>query len=272
MNISKMITPYKKTTMNNKKNKYIVLHYVGGISSAKNNCIYYNRKDARDASAHYFVDDNGVYQLVEDKDAAWHCGAKSYKHKECRNSNSLGIEMCLKKNDKGELYVTEQTIYSVSQLVKELMKKYNIDKDHIIRHYDVTGKLCPHCNGLLNDKTWIEFRNRITSQTVSNSNTHNKVRDLQIALDKDLNVNLSVDGIIGPKTIEQLKKVIIKAPSTGSFKSYPNITSFIQRYVGTSIDGLYGKNTANAVRVFQKNNRLVQDGIVGYNTLMKLVS
>ncbi|MEG0593122.1 MAG: N-acetylmuramoyl-L-alanine amidase [Coprobacillus sp.] len=286
MKINKMITPYKKTTMNNKKNKYIVIHYVGGVSSAKNNCIYYNRKDARDASAHYFVDDTGVYQLVEDKDAAWHCGATSYKHKECRNSNSIGIEMCLKKDGAGKLYVTESTIEIVGQLVRELMDKYNIDKTHIIRHFDVTGKLCPNCNGLLNDATWIKFRDRISKNTTikpaptptpkpspaPKPSINNKVRDLQIAINKDLKSKLVIDGIMGPKTMQEMKKIVIKAPKTGSFKIYPNITSFIQKQVGVTIDGLYGKNTMNAVKTFQKNKQITQDGIVGYNTLMKLVS
>lgn len=267
-----MITPYKKTSMTNKNNKYIVIHYVGGLSSAKNNCIYYNRKDARDASAHYFVDDLGVYQLVEDKDAAWHCGAKSYKHKECRNSNSIGIEMCLKKNNNGTLYVTEPTIEIVGQLVRELMGKYKIDKTHIIRHYDVTGKTCPNCNGLLNDATWVKFKDRITNASSNQPLVNNKVRDLQVALNKDLKATLSVDGIIGPKTIIEMKKVLIKMSGNSSFNKYPNITSLIQKIILVSIDGLYGNKTMNAIKVFQKNNQLVPDGIVGYNTLIKLVT
>lgn len=278
MKVNKMITPYKKTVMKNKKNKYIVIHYVGGVSSAKSNCLYYNRKDARDASANYFVDDTGVYQLVEDKDAAWHCGAKTYKHPECRNSNSLGIEMCLKKDSVGKLYVTEKTIELVGELVRELMSKYNINKNHIIRHYDVTGKLCPNCNGLLNDATWEKFRDRLTKQimstnpNVNNNKVNNKVRELQIALNKDLKSNLIIDGIMGPKTLQEIKKVTIQLPKKGSLNRYPNITSLIQRIVGTSIDGLYGPKTMNAVKAFQKNKQITQDGIVGYNTLIKLVS
>ncbi|MEG0367085.1 MAG: peptidoglycan-binding domain-containing protein, partial [Coprobacillus sp.] len=101
---------------------------------------------------------------------------------------------------------------------------------------------------------------------------NNKVRDLQIAINKDLKSKLVIDGIMGPKTMQEMKKIVIKAPKTGSFKIYPNITSFIQKQVGVTIDGLYGKNTMNAVKTFQKNKQITQDGIVGYNTLMKLVS
>ena len=45
------------------------------------------------------------------------------------------------------------------------MKKYNIDIDHVVRHYDVNGKLCPNCNGLLNDNVWQTFKNNIVNST-----------------------------------------------------------------------------------------------------------
>ena len=78
--------------------KYIVIHYTAGVSSkpgrAKSTRDYFNRVGVQ-ASAHYIVDDATVIQAVRDKDVAWHCGTKgTYKHKDCRNSNSLGIEVC----------------------------------------------------------------------------------------------------------------------------------------------------------------------------------
>lgn len=32
----------------------------------------------------------------------------------------------------------------VIALTKKLMTKYNIPEDHVIRHHDVTGKICPN--------------------------------------------------------------------------------------------------------------------------------
>lgn len=33
---------------------------------------------------------------------------------------------------------------SAIELTQYLMKKYNVPADHVIRHYDVTGKICPN--------------------------------------------------------------------------------------------------------------------------------
>lgn len=126
----------------NKVNKFIVVHYVGATGDAKNNCLYFE-KVYRGASAHYFIGHKGdKWRCVKDEDVAWHCGALRYKHKECRNSNSIGIELCCRKKN-GKWYFEDATINSAVELIKELMKKYNIPLENVIRHYDVTGKRCP---------------------------------------------------------------------------------------------------------------------------------
>ena len=43
-----------------------------------------------------------IWQCVEDQNIAWHCGASSYKHPECRNANSIGIEDVRAKEERGE--------------------------------------------------------------------------------------------------------------------------------------------------------------------------
>ena len=142
MVITNLLTKRNYQKGNNRKIQYIVIHYVGGTGSAKNNCLYFE-KEYRGVSAHYFVGHSGeVYRCVEDTNIAWHCGAKQYKHKKCRNANSIGIEMCCRK--KGNTwYFEEATVKATIELTKELMKKYNIPKENVIRHYDVSGKVCP---------------------------------------------------------------------------------------------------------------------------------
>ena len=93
--INKYITKKNRTISNRSSIKYLTIHYVGAVSSAKNNCAYFY-STYRGASAHYFVDDNSIWQCVKDKDIAWHCGA-NYYYNGCRNSNSIGIEMCCYK-------------------------------------------------------------------------------------------------------------------------------------------------------------------------------
>lgn len=149
MEIHKLLTPYNHNAGTVDRIKYIVIHYVGATGGAEANCKWYAGGN-RGASAHYFVDfDGSIWQSVEDKDIAWHCGASSYRHPECRNANSIGIEMCVRNkgshaDTSRDWYFEDATVAAAIELTRELMKKYNISAEHVIRHYDVTGKICPN--------------------------------------------------------------------------------------------------------------------------------
>ena len=124
--------------------RYIVLHYTAGNGdTARNNCDYYHRVGGLQASAHYFCDEHGAMQSVRECDTAWHCGARAYWHPECRNGNSIGIEMCSRKRADGSYYILQETVANAAALAKDIMQRYGIDTDHVLRHYDVTGKRCP---------------------------------------------------------------------------------------------------------------------------------
>ena len=173
MKINKLLTKINYQKGNNKQNKYIVIHYVGATGTAENNCKYFE-KVYRGASAHYFVGHAGdVWQCVEDSNIAWHCGALIYKHKTCRNSNSIGIEMCCKKDSKGNWYFEPKTVAATIDLVKELMKKYNIPVENVIRHFDVTGKKCPEPY-VRNTADWNSFKKQLTTTNKTEEKTVNK--------------------------------------------------------------------------------------------------
>ena len=124
--------------------RYIVMHYTANNGdTARNNCDYYHRVGGLGASAHYFCDEYGVMQSVREGDTAWHCGARAYWHPECRNANSIGIEMCSRKRADGSYYIKPETVANAAALAREIMQRYGIDTDHVLRHYDVTGKRCP---------------------------------------------------------------------------------------------------------------------------------
>lgn len=124
--------------------RYIVMHYTANNGdTAQNNCDYYHRVGGLQASAHYFVDEYGAMQSVHEGDTAWHCGARAYWHPECRNANSIGIEMCSRKRADGSYYIKPETVANAAALAKDIMQRYGIDTDHVLRHYDVTGKHCP---------------------------------------------------------------------------------------------------------------------------------
>lgn len=156
----------------NRQIKYIVIHYTTSRSStkgsAKSSRDWFNNPNAQ-ASAHYCVDDDSIIQCVEDKDSAWHCGTKGTYYCECRNANSIGIEMASNHPDKTSKeidaqdprwYFTDKTIINTVELVKYLMHKYGINLDHVIMHYDVTHKWCPA--PFLNDKSkWDDFKSML---------------------------------------------------------------------------------------------------------------
>lgn len=123
--------------------KYLVIHYVGAVSTAYNNTIYYGTVN-RQASSHYFVDATSIWQCVDEKDIAWHCGTpKPYKHPECRNKNSIGLEICCIKDADGKLILDPMAVINAAELARDIATRYGIDEAHILRHYDVTGKGCP---------------------------------------------------------------------------------------------------------------------------------
>lgn len=157
--INRLITKVNCTKLTNKRNMWIVIHYVGAVSSAKANAQYFYGIN-RQASANYFVDEKEIWQVVEDKDAAWHVGGAIKYYNSCRNNNSIGIELCCKKDDNGNWYFENDTIQNAIELTKMLMRKYNIPLIRVCRHYDVTRKICPE-PFVRHDAQWQEFIKRV---------------------------------------------------------------------------------------------------------------
>lgn len=134
--------------------EYIVIHYTANYGdSAKNNADYFAREIVG-ASAHYFVDETSIWCSVPENQIAWHCGANKYYHPSCRNANSIGVEICM-LDKQGRL--RQGSIDRASEFVCELMDKYGIDVDHVVRHYDVTHKQCPEPM-VSNPTLWAEFK------------------------------------------------------------------------------------------------------------------
>lgn len=158
--MTQYLTTTNFNTSSSKQNTYIVVHYTANDGDTALNNAKYFYDTYRGASAHYFVDENEIVQVVLDKDVAWHCGATSYVHDKCRNSNSIGIEMCSRKDSTGKYYIKDEVLTSTVELVKSLMETYSIPTSNVLRHFDVTGKTCPEplvSNSLL----WDNFLNSL---------------------------------------------------------------------------------------------------------------
>ena len=184
MNIIECTNTANTTELKNRKIKYIVIHYTAGITSrpgtAKSNARYFAKKTTK-ASADFIIDDENIVQYNPDikNRYCWHCGGSKYKtkggslYKVCTSANSIGIEMCSTNSAKkvtnpndANWYFTDAVIDNCVELTKKLMKEYDIKPDHVIRHYDINGKLCPGIIGWNEDTNdiskWQDFIVRVS--------------------------------------------------------------------------------------------------------------
>jgi len=243
--------------------KYIVMHYLG-VPNADNPYLYDGGK-----GGHYNVTRAGkIYKAVDPrKGVVWHCGGGlqgSGGHTfygKCTNYNSIGIEcgVCADTDAKdlsGDSYLwyfTEETQEAAAWLVAQLMKEYDIDIDHVIRHYDVTGKCCPNPYVLNNKRktswTWEQFKAKVKSYLEGAESVREDVYMVEFKVigkgDNNEDVGtaqklLNADGYTDPNG-NPLK-----------------------------VDNDFGGNTAYAVGEFQKNNGLEADKVIGPKTWARL--
>lgn len=138
----------------------IVIHYTATLASARNNAIYFSRNERQGSSARYFVDDitDEIYQSVAEGDTAWRAGNW------LMNCRSVGIEVLSAGEDYSEVEVGK-----LAWLVQTLMKRYSISEGDVIRHYDVTGKVCPA--PYIAAGCWVALRSRICRGIASSGTT-----------------------------------------------------------------------------------------------------
>ena len=160
--------------------KYIVIHYTANDGDTDEGNGNYFANNIVGASVHYFVDDDSITRSVPDDYIAWAVGGSKYKYTKggtfygkCTNANSISIELCdTKKN--GVYDFTEATIKNAADLVKLLMEKYTVPVERVIRHYDVTGKVCPK-PFVDDEKAWKEFKERLVDNM---EKRYNKISEL----------------------------------------------------------------------------------------------
>ena len=153
----------------NRPINYIAIHYTAGGSSKPGSAMNVKHVfEQRKASADFCVDDNTMVQFNPDLKNyyTWSVGDKKYPNSKgaslygkATNRNTISIEMCsnLKKGYAGKYanhdgwYLTQETINQCIKLTKILMKKFNIPIERVVRHYDISGKLCPGVIGWNNE-------------------------------------------------------------------------------------------------------------------------
>ena len=121
------------------KNKiiFIIIHYTGmkkESEAIKRLCDYKSK-----VSSHYFIKNNGqVLNLVPDLYKAWHAGISGWKKLKSLNDYSIGIEINNPGHEYGYRKFYAQQIQSLIKLLRFLKNKYNIKKQNILGHSDIS--------------------------------------------------------------------------------------------------------------------------------------
>ena len=148
---------------------YLAIHYTAGASSAAGRAqSCYNTFVSRSASADFAVDDKEMVQFNPDISNyyCWAVGDKKNQYSsggtlygKATNKNTISIEVCsnLAKGASASAAnhagwtLSDAALDNAAKLAKMIMKKYNIPIERVVRHYDISGKLCPGVIGWNNE-------------------------------------------------------------------------------------------------------------------------
>ena len=121
------------------KPKGAFIHNDAGSKNAKAR-FYENWLPSRDPErgfAHYYVAEDGILQVEDDMNVAWHCGDTYH------NREYLSFEVCQSMGDVNVFLNNEERTL---QLVAEKFKKYGITPNEktVMLHKEVVATACPH--------------------------------------------------------------------------------------------------------------------------------
>lgn len=153
------INEYSRSAEKQGKIKNIIVHWVGnaGSSAIANRNYFEGLRNSHKtyASSHYIIGLNGeIIRCIPESEVAFHSGSYSM------NRKSIGIEDC---HPDWEGKFSEATYNSLVELCADICRRYNLNVNAIIRHYDVTGKDCPRYY-VQNQQEWIKFKNDVASK------------------------------------------------------------------------------------------------------------
>ena len=240
-----------------KVTELLVLHHQGATARQTVKQIHDYHKNSKGWAGigyHFYVRTNG--EIWQGRPLEY-VGAHAYGF----NDNSIGI--CFEGNFEVE-EMSEAQKEAGKWLVSYILNKYPTIKN-IKGHRDLMATACPGKN--------FPFDEIAKGKPLTTSPTNPKtssatvtVGDWQNAAIKDgfKFPKYGADNKWGKECEEVANKAVCK--NRGSNFKYKNLTRIVQKKVGVTVDGLYGSDTANAVKEYQRNNGLTADGVVGIKT------
>lgn len=158
----KLLTPnpYSRPGIKTNRIRGIVIHYTAnpGSTAMQNRDYFEGLKDNHKTkvSSHFVIGPQGeIVQCVPTWEVAYASNS--------RNSDTVSIETCHLTEDGT---YTKETYQSLVELTAWLCKKFDLTEKDVIRHYDVTGKICPKYF-VEDEKAWEKFRNAVKNSLES---------------------------------------------------------------------------------------------------------
>ena len=129
----------------------IVIHYVGNPgSTAQQNRDFYSSTQSS-VSSHFIVGLEGeIIQCIPLNEMS---AASNW-----RNNDTISVEVC-HPDDTGKF--NEKTYQALVKLTAWLCRLCDLDQEHVIRHYDITGKECPRYY-VQHPQQWQQFKEDVS--------------------------------------------------------------------------------------------------------------
>lgn len=145
------VNPYSRPGQPTSKITGIVVHYTAnpGASAIDNRNYFEGLKDTHttQASSNFIIGLEGeIIQCVP----TWEVAYASNE----RNIDTISIECC-HPDESGKF--NDDTYRSMVQLCAWLCMKFELNEENVIRHHDVTGKICPKYF-VENEEAWKKFK------------------------------------------------------------------------------------------------------------------
>ena len=245
----------------------------------------YMRDNDKKVSFHYVVDDKEVIQCIPENRNAFHAGDGAGGN---GNRKYIAVEICYSKSG-GEKFTKAEK--NAAEFIAKGLKAKGWGIDKVKKHQDFSGKYCPHRTL---DLGWERFLNLIRGylgqSTVPTSQPSKPATPPQkkdkVTVDGRWGVNTTketqrflktiVDGIVSRQPTSNrkyLKNAFTDSwQFTSNYKGGSAMIKALQRLIGTTADGYFGKNSVIALQNFLIRNgysvgKYGADGVMGYDTV-----
>ena len=114
----------------------LVLHYTGMPSAGA--ALARMCDPAAKVSAHYCIDEEGnAFQLVDEKQCAWHAGVSYWRGHADVNARSIGIELVNPGHEFGYRAFPEPQMDSLIDLCGEVLSRHAVAPRNVVGHSDI---------------------------------------------------------------------------------------------------------------------------------------